>query len=214
MRWVLPSLVVALPASWAAAGYFTFKENCKTIPHTQYFSQPGSKIDGFFLTGRHISANELLEKGAFQFVEEVANASKIRQTVAVEGMYKNSPPRAKSEWVPTAAAKSLYEVTELEPKPVEYWWKPPIFKYDIEVKERKSAKLLARATDLVFGGGLLGTYLILLGGDQDFDRLSCGYASAEPGPWRPTLASRVRSTQYMDADLRFLVKAFELPSEK
>ena len=92
-------------------------------------------------------------------------------------------------------------------KPVSYWWSPPIFEAEIQVQEGPSATVIATAKDLIIGGGLVGRYLRFFGGDQDYEYLSCGYASTDIGPWRPSLTSRPRFSEYEDADLAFVVRA-------
>ena len=92
-------------------------------------------------------------------------------------------------------------------KSVGYWWSPPIFKAEIQVQEGPSGTVIATATDLIIGGGLVGHYLRLFGGDQDYEYLSCGYASPNIGPWRPSLTSRPGFSQYEDADLAFVIRA-------
>ena len=93
------------------------------------------------------------------------------------------------------------------PAQIASWWGAPISRQHIKAAERSTGRVMAEATDLVFGGGLLSWYMKLIGGDQDFQYLSCGYASADIGPWRPSLSSRPREKQYRDADLNLLDKA-------
>jgi hypothetical protein len=71
---------------------------------------------------------------------------------------------------------------------------------ELRVVERATGRVTASATDVLFGGGIVSLYMRLLGGDQDFEYVSCGYASRDIGPWRPSLVSRPRFTQYEVAD--------------
>jgi|GEM_PF-5894375 len=87
------------------------------------------------------------------------------------------------------------------------WWSPPIYEAVVEIRDANSEQVLAKGTDLIFGGGFIGKYLRILGGDQDFERLSCGYASPIIGPWRPTLSSRPGVAEYLQADLKLLKMA-------
>jgi hypothetical protein len=97
--------------------------------------------------------------------------------------------------------------TELAPEQESGWWSPPIYRHAIHVTEKSAVRLFAKATDLVIGGGLLSWFMRLAGGDQDYDYLSCGYASADIAPWRPTLSGRKRASQYMHADRDFVRRA-------
>jgi hypothetical protein len=207
LRWMPLAVVIAVPLAWAIASYFTFKEGCASVPPPTFFNSPRTKADGFLLNGNHIRWDALIESGAFQFVEEPWNGTKIRRNYAGQKQYERSPVPVKVEWVLPSSSKSEYIVAETRPELVEYWWNPPIYRYGIEVKEKKSGQLLAKATELVFGGGIAGTYMRALGGDQDFEYVSCGYTSRKIDAWRPSLSSRPRFTEYQDADLTFLIRA-------
>jgi hypothetical protein len=100
-----------------------------------------------------------------------------------------------------------FVVMKLPLEPVASWWGAPISRQRMQAAERKTGRVFAEATDLVFGGGLLSWYMKLIGGDQDYQYLSCGYASADIGPWRPSLSSRPRDKQYRDADTALMDRA-------
>lgn len=207
LRWLPLVAVIVLPLTWVAASYWTFKRSCGEVPPPEFFSLPQAKVDGFLLVGRQISYPSLIEKGAFQFVELPSGQTKITRFSSGKKQYSDSPMPTDREVVPVSSSKSEYVVTEIAGQPVSYWWRPPIYRDIIEVREKGSHLLMARATELVFGGGDLGIYMRLLGGDQDFERVSCGYISPFVGAWRPTLGSRGRLIQYQNADLWFLMKA-------
>lgn len=94
--------------------------------------------------------------------------------------------------------------------PIHRWWHPPIYREKIEVRDRETNDLLVSASDIIFGGGLVGKIMRLFGGDQDFEKLSCGYASRQVGPWRPTLSTRDRYKEYMDADISLIYASFNM----
>lgn len=206
MRWILPILIIVIPVAWAFTSYWTFKKNCSIIPKTEFFSFPKIQVEGISVIGDHIQVDNLIDRNAFLFVETQGSDMRIKRYFS-KG--KQSRMSEETEWMPTN-----YAVTELKKQPVAYWWSPPIFTQKIEIKEKKTGVLLARATELIFGGGILGEYLRFFGGDQDFELLSCGYASNTIGPWRPTLANRPQYQHYLDADLNFLVKALKSTNVK
>ncbi len=207
LRWVPLVLVITVPVAWAVMSYSMFNEGCKSGTPTIFHSSPQAKADGFLLNGNNISYPVLIERGAFQFIEVPSNDIKFIRYSAGKKENEWSPIPINREIVDTVFSKSRFIVTETPEQRVDYWWKPPIYTHNIEVREKDSGKLLAKATDLVFGGGITGKYMRFFRGDQDFEYLSCGYASANMDVWRPSLASRPRSKQYYEADLKFLVKA-------
>lgn len=207
LRWLLPGLVIALPIGWAGAGYLTFTASCTSLPTQAFVFAPGSAPEGILSNAEHIDSSDLIERGVFKFVEWSQNSTRVRRDFAGDKQYPSSPIPVKTEWVPIDGLRSEHVVTESMERLADRWWKPPIHIHAIEVKEMKSGRLLAKATDLVFGGGILALYMRLLGGDQDFEYVSCGYASASVGAWRPSLASRPRFAQYKEADAAFLARA-------
>lgn len=212
VRWLLPCLVIGFPIGWAAAGYSTFKASCTSLPTQAFVFAPAIAPEGILSNAEHVYNADLIERGVFKFVESQQGSTKIRRDFAGEKQYPRSPIPVKTEWVPITGLKSEHVVTESMERQADRWWKPPIYMHTIEIKEVKSGRLLAKATDLVFGGDILGPYMRLLGGDQDFEYVSCGYASANVGAWRPSLASRPRFAQYREADAAFLTRALGTPS--
>jgi hypothetical protein len=209
LRWVFAGLAIAVPASWACASYYTFTDGCKTLPRQEFVPPPKDQPDSVRISARHVNAEDLIERGMFSFVEKDFSDIIVRRFSAGQKEYPHSPIPVVRDSIPIAEAKSAYIVTETTERRLDRWWKPPIVLLGLEIKEIRSGRRLAKATDLVFGGGILGPYLQLLGGDQDFERLSCGYASPDVGAWRPTLSSRRRFAQYKDADAAFLSRALK-----
>lgn len=89
-----------------------------------------------------------------------------------------------------------------------YWWAPSLQIMEYEVFEKSTNRPLVYVSDILFGAGLAGIYIRFWKGDQDFDRVSCRYASTDIGPWRPSLSGRPRVAQYEAADLQLLLAAF------
>lgn len=212
LRWLLPCLVIASPIGWTYAGYSAFKASCASLPTQAFVFAPVGAPEGFLSDAVHVDSSDLIERGLFKFIEQRQNSTKIRRDFAGDKQYPRSPIPVKTEWVPITESESEFVVTESMEQQVDRWWRPPIYINSLEVKELKSGRLLAKATDLVFGGGILGPYMRLLGGDQDFERVSCGYASADVGAWRPSLTSRPRFAQYRESDAAFLLRALNVPS--
>lgn len=212
LRWLLPCVAIALPIGWASAGYSAFKASCASLPTQAFVFAPVNAPEGFLSDAVHVDSSDLIERGLFKFVEQRQNHTKIRRDFAGDKQYPRSPIPVKTEWGPITELKSEHVVTESMEQQGDRWWKPPIYIHSLEVKELKSGRVLAKATDLVFGGGIFGRYMRLLGGDQDFEHVSCGYASADVGAWRPSLTSRPRFAQYREADAAFLLRALNVPS--
>ncbi len=212
LRWLLPSVAIALPIGWASAGYSAFKASCASLPNQAFVFAPVNAPEGFLSDAVHVDSSDLIERGLFKFVEQRQNPTKIRRDFAGDKQYPRSPIPVKTKWGPITELTSEHVVTESMELQGDRWWKPPIYIHSLEVKELKSGRVLAKATDLVFGGGILGRYMRLLGGDQDFEHVSCGYASVDVGAWRPSLTSRPRFAQYREADAAFLLRALNVPS--
>lgn len=213
LRWVLPAFAIGLPLAWASAGYSTFKASCSSIPTREFVSAPAMQPEGVLLNARHVDGADLIKREIFKFIERPHGATKVRRDFAGEKQYPSSPIPVKTEFVPSTASRSEYLVTESMERQMDRWWNPPIYLHTLQVSEMKTGRLLAKATDLVFGGGVLGPYMRLFGGDQDFEHISCGYASESVGAWRPSLASRPRFAEYRAADAAFFQRALSRVDE-
>ncbi len=210
LRWALPAALLISVLTWALAGYLVFKRDCRTASKIEVLAPPSTPPLGFLLygdrstsMGHAFSWSALLETGSFQFVDIEGR----RRCIGVKPHERSPTFPITSKCSQHASIKSEFAVHLVPAKRVHYWWSPPIFVSDILVKEIKSGNVIGRASDLIFGGGVIGMYLRLLGGDQDFEYLSCGYASAGIGPLRPSLASRPRFAEYKAADVAFVTKA-------
>lgn len=141
-----------------------------------------------------------LQQNLVEFVDEKIGTSNMR--------YCRTPNRTGSSMNcgPVAGLAPTLTIDVKTPRTV-VWWAPALQVMEYEVRETGTGRLLTRASDVLFGGGVASMYLRLLGADQDFDHLSCRYASTDVGPWRPSLTGRPRMAQYEAADLRLLVEA-------
>lgn len=209
LRWALPALALGALAGWTVASYRAFQEECRTAAPMEIFAArdraTGLELTGYDreLPGGRFNATALIESGVVGFVDD-------RGTRRCLTFDENSqPPRAllTSHCPHLQGSKAGIALQFAEPARIDRWWLPPVYRDAMEVRDTATGTVLARASDVVFGGGLFGFYLRAYNGDQDFTHLSCGYASADIGPLRPTLLGRPRMAQYRAADLRLIAGA-------
>lgn len=209
LRWVLPAAAVCVVVAWALASYRAFADACRTAPPVEIFAArhraTGMVVAGYDrgLPGGRFNSAALLESGLVSFVDH----SGRRECLSFDE--QTQPPRASvtAHCPQFEGAKPGVVLDFQEPARIDRWWWPPVYRDVIDLRDAATGSLLARATDVVFGGGLVGYYLRAYHGDQDFSHLSCGYASADIGPMRPTLLGRPRMNQYRSADLHFITDA-------
>jgi hypothetical protein len=203
-RWIAPGLALVLIAAWSFASYEQFRNECRKHGDIEGFGRLSERPNGFEVRGYRepffhygFSWDKALARGTVEFVD------------VDRGRYCRTPDTSlySSRCEALGSAKSSLVIEALPPQ-IPHWWVPPLQRREFVVREAGTQRVLARASDVLFGGGLTSMYLRLLGGDQDYQYLSCGYASKDIGPYRPSRAGRPRIGQYEAADLRLLVKAF------
>ena len=218
-RWMLPLALLATIAAWVVGSYTEFERACRSAPKPVYFFSPTTRPVGITIrsegdwrsfTRGVFGARQAIAKGFILFVDD-PNFGRSCAGEKQHASEKILPIQTKCEKY--ASVKSSFTVYMFKEKQVEYWWNPPIFVAEVQITENATGKVAASATDIVFGGGILGTYMMAFGRDQDFERLSCGHASREIGLWRPSLSTRERQVQYDSADLNFLVRALGLETK-
>jgi len=198
--WVAPAIALVVPAAWAFASYNVFHDLCADVPPPSFQSVPMSRPSGFFLdeTGvgqyPYLRLSFIFNRLPFEFYEYGTGQFISRR-------YSNGKSQGISQ------ATSQYAVVFLRPNRVRYWWQPPMYFSEMVVIERNSNKILSKASDLVFGGGIIGMYLSLPKMNNDYKYLSCGFASREVGTWRPKSSSDPRFNQYLEADAKFISDA-------
>ena len=210
---IMPALTLTLPILWATVGYYNFKHNCQESKSAVFLHSPAVEQEGFLLDDRtenyshgRFNADNAIVKGHFKFIEvRTSDMGKIRRIYK----YKNSSQYKSlaTEIVPHSKSKSNY-VLIIDPlRRTNSWWAPPTYTYEAKIKEIKSSNTIAKVTESLFGGGLIGRFMIKIFGDQDYEYLSCGYVSNSVGPWRPTLITRKSYEYYNNADEKFIIDA-------
>jgi hypothetical protein len=209
-RWhfdkLLPLLFLCFFISWAGYSYYSFSSLCTKVPKTIFYFTPDSKPEGFMLndirnasTG-YFNAEAAIQVGNFQWIEKFSPRNKKFQRRYLNK--KNNTRR-----LPLEESISEYSLTIFPMEQINSLIFAPIYLYKVQVIERASDRVLAESTELVFGGGFLGTLMRIKGGDQDYGYHSCGYISQQIGPWRPTLSTRKQVQEYDNADVTFITRA-------
>jgi hypothetical protein len=209
---LLPVGVLTAVGLWLSTGLVVFNRACNAGAKIEVISKIHEKPLGFKVFNDRFSLHnhafdwrQGVYGGSFQFADykqERICADSIKHKDGVQ--YLGNIECDKT-------IQSQIAVYVLPEKKISYWWMPPVYQAPVEVRDDRNGKLVAKSADVIFGGGILSAYMRLLGGDQDFDYLSCGHASMKIGPWRPTLTSRPRSGEYDRADLALLLAAFVQP---
>jgi hypothetical protein len=195
---------------WAVAGYAAFKKQCTNLPSPSFVSFPNSRPNGFFLDEEGIAQSPfhrsafVYEQLPFKFYEQSYFTGDAYSPKAREHFRRTHSDR-KSENIPEPTTE--YALMFSPPQQVTSWWNPPIYTSEIVVMERKSKKVIARAYDLIFGGGIVGQYLHIPKMNYDYRYLSCGFASKEIGAWRTRHGNDPRYSQYVVADTNFVSTA-------
>lgn len=234
---LFPTLLLLVAVTWGYATYAVFKRDCDLMPKPIVSITKPQRPDGFsfynnssFQPAAGYRWEPALARGYFKYIDFAEPKLFIKKDRDAEFDYSkyddfsfrracggkvisvkpriveinNSRSCGPFKAIPNA--KTIVAI--LPERASNYWWNPPIYELDIQVKDLSSGQVIASATDLVIGGGLVGALLRVIGGDQDYKFLSCGYASPNIGPWRPSLASRPRYSQYEKADTNFVVNSF------
>jgi len=234
-RLLLPVLLLVTTAVWGAATYVVFKRDCGLVPKPKIDSVKSPRPDGFSFYNNstfHPAAgyrwDTAIERDYFRYVDYAYPKPQAKRNPAGEFDYsryddfnhsrlcakiiRSEKPKVIDAGYSCQAFKAIPKaetiVHILPERKSEYWWHPPIYELEIQVKDRQKGNVIASATDLIIGGGFVGTLLRAVGGDQDYEFLSCGYASPNIAPWRPSLSSRPRYKQYQVADTSFVVHSF------
>jgi hypothetical protein len=188
---VVALCLILLPICWVSYANYQYVTACEGVFRVQVFKKqpmPESLLfdDAELQSFRKgINARDMVDKAILKFRE---------------GLDSNT--FGQSQFVFKAPIKNVGVLSA------------PLYLVTHEIKNIKTGERLARAEDIVFGGGILGPYMALLGGDQDAEYKSCGYAGSSSGSWRPTLTSDPRMKQYINADVRLVLSAFESGTTK
>jgi hypothetical protein len=208
----LAAVTVVAPILWAVAGYLDFKSKC-SLPSTTILRTSDTRIKGFLferrplesatLTHGSVDMETLISQGEFEYINQMDSSKRVR-VLRVGERLGPSVFNVETSWESPASLDDEYRVREIPLERISRTWEAPIYLTGLEIIEPRSNQTIARATEWVFGGGILGPYLRLIGHDQDYDHLACGYISEQPTPWRPTLVNRPEYAKYFNADRTFL----------
>lgn len=208
---VLPLALAGAGVAWIITGVSSFRQACDASTGIEVLATidapargialvQESKATGLPALRTSFAWGPLLEGGSVEFVDLEHGQRRCRGAKTHERQ-----PAYPVEVRCDASVAPALDVHLLPPQRATSWI--PIWRMPVEVRDHGTHAVLVRATDIVFGGGLLGSFMRLLNGDQDYEFLSCGYFSREIGPWRPSLSTRPRFGQYHRADTAMVLAA-------
>ena len=208
--WALPALAAVAFVAWGAMTYRGFEQDCAAAARVDTSIPAGVQAVGVAIDAtpgawwHTFHWDALIESGGASFVD-------------VDGTrWCAGPPLApgvsqfprQHDCAAYSGRTPEFVVHVRAPERIAGRWHAPEYRVVLEVEERATGTIRARATDRVYGGGVVGLALrAIRGGDQDHARLSCGYAADGIGPWRPTLSSRPEFAAYRRADRALLATA-------
>lgn len=210
---IIPTLFVALPLLWGVVSYKEFESLCQSAPPTELNlksprPQPGFLVDDVglhaFHSGKFIRTPErLLEQKQITYYDQIfSTADNNFQPKA----YRRS--KVSNSNLAEPASDFAFKVSPIER--ISSRWHGPIYRLAYSVQSVRSSYALAKRSEYVFGGGLVGLYVHAVLGergdhsDRDFSYLSCGYASSAPAAWRPRFTTNPNSESYFRADIELL----------
>ncbi|HEX2547985.1 MAG TPA: hypothetical protein VHL79_24080 [Ramlibacter sp.] len=214
LGWVLPLALAGAVVAWIATGISAFRKACAASTAVEVLASidapargialvQESKATGVLALRTSFAWGALLESGSLEFVDLETGQRRCRGVKTHERQ-----PAFPIESRCDMSVAPAVDVHLLAPQRASAWM--PIWRMQVEVRDHRTRAVLVRATDIVFGGGLLGSFMRLFKGDQDYAFLSCGYLSREIGPWRPSLSTRPQFDQYSRADSAMVLAAHGL----
>lgn len=216
-------IIVAVPIAWLVTSIFQFQNLCKTVPTKKIYLKT-TKQDGLIIdnSGIHklsftksFSIRHLISSGIFSYYE---NKEKYCKAFSKKPSYSNPYALSCAEEAIRYEARYNTQVSKATDKPISEYFieseiasigilKFPIYEAHYNIRRISDGKIIAKATDVIFGGGIIGYFLGAFGPSmdgQDNEYLSCGYASQNIGSWRPQNTSDIRWQQYADQDVNFI----------
>lgn len=214
LKWALLTAGIVIPLLWGVVGYEKYKDMCAKSTPPQFFEKPKSKQLGYAIEyppQRSINVASAFDPEAafrartFKFIDLPNGVRKCNLIAYLS---------EKESCDYYASFQSLYIVKELPWKRLDLWWHPPIYQVVFQIEDKSSGKIIASASELIFGGGLVSVLMRMQGKDQDYELLGCGYVSKDIGLYRPTLHTRVaRMSSYMNVDQDFIERALSYIEE-
>jgi hypothetical protein len=190
----LPFVFLVLPSVWGVVSYRTFIAACDVQDKDDFVGRYETPLDGFVVD------NGELQKKPFYKSVSVQGALYDAEKIKFYDMYFNNVENNFQREVYRRSKNSSSNVAE---PPGEFVFKvlpiqrmksilfSPIYKVSYQVEELRNHRVLARGSEYVLGGGLLGSYLKAIFGEnfsndrEEYNYISCGYASKKPIAWRP-----------------------------
>jgi hypothetical protein len=212
-KYILPVAIVGVATAWGFLGYREFKFLCSSAPMSIERREEHNPQAGFLFDDSNLrmfeiqksiqTPDRLYEQGKITYFDEVflsgfgLTEKKIGRHSA---NFKSNVAEPPSDYV--------FQVSPIEK--VANRWHSPIFRVKYSVVAVKSGRQESAQSEYIFGGGIVGLYMhAVLGArgdysDQDFQYLSCGYASRVPAAWRPRFRSNPNFENYFLADIDLL----------
>jgi hypothetical protein len=214
---LLPALSVVFPAAWGMASYTSFISACEKSNGAEIYKKSDAPQEGFLLDAKELeswpfyktvnSPGMLFNAGKIKYYDMYFNNS--RNNFKRE-IYRNSDSRSNLAQPPS---EFVFKVMPIERS--NSYLLAPIYRVSYEVQRMNSPVVLARGSEYVFGGGLIGMYLKAFFGKnftsdrEEYNYLACGYAAKSPIAWRPTSIQFEDSDLYVKADLDLLKTIIE-----
>lgn len=212
---IIPTAFVMVPSLWVFASYKEFDSLCKSAPSKTINSRSQSPQSGFLLddlalhefhSRKYIGTPDRLlrEKQIIYYDEIFKEASNdFRPKV-----YRRS--RVSNSNIAEPISEFAFKVSPVER--IHSLWKGPIYRITYSVESIHEKTVLARGSEYIYGGGIVGLYVHAMLGefrdhsDREFSYVSCGYASSAPDAWRPKnkVISDPNSERYFKADKELL----------
>jgi hypothetical protein len=194
-------IAIIIPIVWLANGYYAFRVACDTAKFEDFSKEPIENVDGFLVRShgwRYYSQapKDLLMQGQYEYLESKYSD---KQGYSQEKRYGFG---TKSTFTKDRQSHFDFEVTH--PESVTPVLKPGFKISKIRILNAASGDVEAQAVEFVYGGGLIGEYIVYLfnGWNQGNDTYGCGYVDRNIHLFR----SQNLYKEYLAKDREFIQK--------